>query len=179
MSATPTDERHRSRSSEDDEGEASSGGPSGRLRGALAALGRRLRGVLERLSPAPDGEDVPTPSAPGSESADRPPERDGGAEGAATVKPTGGDASDDGATTEREGERRRGDATGASDGATTEPAVGTLPPRERAFVLPAREGEGDNGPELIGVRKGDRLVVSHPEDGEARIASDVWEEAER
>ncbi|MFB6074617.1 MAG: hypothetical protein ABEJ89_06365 [Haloarculaceae archaeon] len=58
------------------------------------------------------------------------------------------------------------------------PEVEGFPPREYPLVYPDRDSDLENEPEVIGVQTDERIILSHPDNRDARIVSDVWEEIE-
>jgi len=58
------------------------------------------------------------------------------------------------------------------------PSVDGLPERSRPFTYPTRNHAESNPVELVSVEAGDRLTVTHPDNPEAKITSDVWEPVE-
>ena len=59
------------------------------------------------------------------------------------------------------------------------PAVGDLPTRSRPFTYPTRNHMENNTVDLVAIESDDRLTVTHPDNSEARISSDVWESVEQ
>lgn len=58
------------------------------------------------------------------------------------------------------------------------PSVGELPRRSRPFTYPTRNHAESNPVDLVSVEAGDRLTVTHPDNPDAKITSDVWEPVE-
>lgn len=58
------------------------------------------------------------------------------------------------------------------------PPVDGLPRRSRPFTYPTRNHAESNPVDLVSVEAGNRLTVTHPDNPDAKISSDVWESVE-
>jgi len=59
------------------------------------------------------------------------------------------------------------------------PSISDLPTRSRPFTYPTRNHTESNTVDLVAIESGDRLTVTHPDNAEAKISSDVWESVEQ
>ena len=59
------------------------------------------------------------------------------------------------------------------------PPISDLPTRSRPFTYPTRNHAETNTVDLIAIESGDRLTVTHPDNSEAKMSSDVWEPVEQ
>ena len=59
------------------------------------------------------------------------------------------------------------------------PSISALPTRSRPFTYPTRNHTESNTVDLIAIESGDRLTMTHPDNAEAKISSDVWESVEQ
>ena len=59
------------------------------------------------------------------------------------------------------------------------PSTSDLPTRSRPFTYPTRNHMENNTVDLVAIESDDRLTVTHPDNSEARISSDVWESVEQ
>ncbi|MFC6865362.1 hypothetical protein ACFQGE_18100 [Halomicroarcula sp. GCM10025817] len=57
-------------------------------------------------------------------------------------------------------------------------SVAGLPDRRRPFTYPARNRSERNAVELVGETRQDTLTITHPDNPDASITSDVWEDVE-
>ena len=55
----------------------------------------------------------------------------------------------------------------------------SLPPRDRPFTRPTRDGEPDNPPDLRARTEDGRLAIYYPGHDGAEITSDTWERVDR
>jgi hypothetical protein len=58
-------------------------------------------------------------------------------------------------------------------------SISDLPTRSRPFTYPTRNHTESNTVDLIAIESGDRLTMTHPDNAEAKISSDVWESVEQ
>jgi hypothetical protein len=58
-------------------------------------------------------------------------------------------------------------------------SVAGFPDRRRPFTYPARNRSERNAVELVGETRRDTLTITHPDNPDASITSDVWEDVER
>ncbi|MDQ2071780.1 hypothetical protein ACODNH_16030 [Haloarcula sp. NS06] len=59
------------------------------------------------------------------------------------------------------------------------PSISDLPTRSRPFTYPTRNHTESNTVDLIAIESSDRLTVTHPDNSEAKISSDMWEAVEQ
>lgn len=58
-------------------------------------------------------------------------------------------------------------------------SISDLPTRSRPFTYPTRNHAESNTVDLVAIESDDRLTVTHPDNAEAKITSDVWESVEQ
>ncbi|WP_424004130.1 hypothetical protein ACOZ4I_06355 [Haloarcula salina] len=58
------------------------------------------------------------------------------------------------------------------------PTIDGLPERSRPFTYPTRNHAESNPVDLVSVEAGDRLTMTHPDNPDAKITSDVWRRVE-
>ncbi|MFB6084736.1 MAG: hypothetical protein ABEJ94_10885 [Halorientalis sp.] len=76
-------------------------------------------------------------------------------------------------------ERRRSrPARSDGDDGAEEGAIAPFPDRQRPLVQPVRDSGAENTPDLESTEEDGRLAIYYPEQTDARIASDTWEEIE-
>nr|WP_232794530.1 MULTISPECIES: hypothetical protein [Haloarcula] len=59
------------------------------------------------------------------------------------------------------------------------PSISDLPTRSRPFTYPTRNHTESNTVDLIAVEGGDQLTMTHPDNSDAKITSDMWMDVEQ
>ncbi len=59
------------------------------------------------------------------------------------------------------------------------PSISDLPTRSRPFTYPTRNHTESNTVDLIAVEGGDQLTMTHPDNSDAKITSDIWMDVEQ